>query len=105
MGEAEGGAVNMYRQQGLTDQGRMSSHSGMQHASSAHGHPGHPGHPAHASHPAHVPHSTAHMGAMYPGGVYGSAAMQQQQQQAQAQVHVGHWFCTLTCTFCISRSF
>ena len=85
MGEAEGASVNMYRQQGLTDQGRMSGHSGMQHPNSAHGHPSHPAHPAHTTHPAHVPHSTAHLSAMYPGSVYGSAAMQQQQQQQQQQ--------------------
>lgn len=85
MGEGETGAANMYRQQGIPDQGRMSSHSAMQHATSTHGHPGHPGHPAHA-HSAHVQHSTAHMGSMYGSGVYGSQAALQQQQQQQAQV-------------------
>ncbi|XP_034246203.1 E3 SUMO-protein ligase PIAS3 isoform X2 [Thrips palmi] len=80
----EGDPATMYRQSGIPDQGRLSSHSAMQHATSTHGHPGHPGHPAHA-HSAHVQHSTAHMAGMYGSGVYGSQALQQQhQQQAQA---------------------
>ncbi|KAK3911103.1 E3 SUMO-protein ligase PIAS2 [Frankliniella fusca] len=78
MGEAESGSVNMYRQQGIPDQGRMSSHSAMQHASSAHGHPGHPSHAVHAPHPQ-ISHPSAHMSGMY----YAQQAMQQQHQQAQ----------------------
>lgn len=84
LGEAETAttvnSVNMYRQQGIPDQSRMSSHSSMQHTNSAHSHPGHPGH---SVHPSHVQHSSAHLNAMYGANVYGSTALQQQQQQAQ----------------------
>ncbi|KAJ1530595.1 hypothetical protein ONE63_005477 [Megalurothrips usitatus] len=85
MGEGESGSVNMYRQQGIPDQGRMAGHSSMQHSTSSHGHPGHPGLPA--VHPSHVSHSSAHISSMYGTGVYSSAAaiQQQQQQQQQAQ--------------------
>ncbi|XP_026287154.1 E3 SUMO-protein ligase PIAS4 isoform X2 [Frankliniella occidentalis] len=82
MGEAEAATVNMYRQQGIPDQGRMSSHSAMQHGGSAHGHPGHPGHAVHSSHPSQLSHPSAHMSGMY----YAQQAMQQQQHQ-QAQHH------------------